>query len=658
MRRKPVEKETAAILAARVALLYESLPLAFYAIMINAAILAAVQWPAVGSVKAATWFGLVLMVTLLRVWLYHAYRRSTSAVPSAHRWYDLFLLGVIFSGVSWGSAAYFLFPDHDLVRQLFIIFVVGSMAAGSVTILTASFKAFISFLVTAMIPMVARIFFLEVSLNIAMGSVVTILMAISAISGWRLNKQAKKGLQRHYQRDRAEATIEFQAYHDSLTGLPNRRLLVDRLGQEISRCRRHNYLAAVLFIDIDRFKTINDSLGHSAGDALLREVAERLKSKVRKEDTAARLGGDEFVIVLSALDLEDAPAARRTQRLAEKIRAILSQPYEVEGRVLHTTPSIGIALFPVDSADADEILKQADIAMYRAKQLGRNTIQFYSPDMQIEAKMRLEMENELRMALHRNEMELYFQSQVDFYGRIVGAEASLRWNHPEHGMVFPADFIAIAEDTDIIVSLGEWVLLSACEQFMHWKKAADAGQIQPLPSIAVNVSPRQFRQQDFFQSVQHVIEQTGVDPRCIELELTESTLIENFEEAAYKMERLSGLGVRLAIDDFGTGYSSLNYLTRLPLHRLKIDQSFIRNVVKDTSSATVVQTIINMAHNLGLDVTAEGVETEEELQFLREKGCLSYQGFYFCKPMGREAFLRHLQAEGELELQNASASIC
>ena len=640
--------ESASIFANRVSLLYDSLPLALTAILINATILMVVQWPVVDPVKAAIWSGMVLAVTLGRLGLHYAFRHKTLALGRMGRWLNLFLIGTLCSGITWGCTAYFLFPAHDLSHQFFVVFVVGGMAAGSGVTLAASFRAHLFFLFSAMGPLIVRLLLLDMSWSLAMGAMVSLFLAMCCIAGWRSNKLIIKSLTRQYERERAEAIIEFQAVHDSLTGLPNRCLLIDRMEQEISRCRRHNYMAAVLFIDIDRFKSINDSIGHAVGDALLCEVAKRLKRNMRKEDTAARIGGDEFAIVLSELDKDETLAAKIAQRLAEKTRNILSVPYEVEGHILHTTPSIGIAMFPIASDDANEILKQSDIAMDRAKQLGRNTFQFYQPEMQVAVKERVLMENELREALQREEMEIHYQPQLNAKGEIVGAEALLRWNHPERGLVEPYEFIPIAEETGIILSLGEWVLHTACDQLKRWMKSADNGQAYRLPSISINVSPRQFRQHDFFQRIQGVIESVGINPGCIELEVTEGMLIENMVETAFKMEQLSGLGVRFAIDDFGTGYSSLHYLMHLPLHRIKIDQSFIHNMVKDPSRAAVVQTIIVLAQNLGLDVIAEGVETETEMTFLQEKGCHIYQGYYFSKPLPREAFFRYLENQGQI----------
>ncbi len=635
--------DAAAYLADRVSLLFNSLPLALAGVLINSAILSAVQWRAVNQANVSIWFGLILAVSSFRLGLYYRFRHkadSTDAGP----WFKLFLIGVLCSGLLWGSAAYLLLPDNNPTHQLFVIFVLGGMSAGAVTTLAASLQAVLLFLLPAIGPLIVRLVQLDSPLSNVMAGMVALFLLMVSIAAWRSRQLITESLRRRYRHERAEAAMEFQAYHDSLTELPNRRLLVQRLEQEISRSKRHQYFAAVLFIDIDRFKTINDSLGHAVGDGLLREVARRLKRNVREEDTAARLGGDEFVIVLSELGTNDTLAVRKTQRLAEKLDNLLSEPYAVEGHTLHTTPSIGIAMFPVDSADAEEVLKQSDIAMYRAKQLGRNTIQFYLPSMQQTAKLRLDIENELREALNRNEMELYFQPQLQADGRLVGAETLLRWNHPQRGMVSPAEFIPVAEETGTILVLGEWVLRAACLQLKSWMDAADPDSAHRFPNLAINVSPKQFRQQDFFQRVLHIIKQTGVDPNYVELELTEGMLIENIEDTAAKMEQLSDLGVRLSIDDFGTGYSSLHYLTRLHLDRIKIDQSFVRDVPAVSRSAVIVETIIIMARNLGLDVIAEGVETESQLNFLRENGCYTYQGFYFSKPLPCDKFLRYLQA--------------
>ena len=632
-----------AFLAERTALLFDSLPLALSAILLNGAILCAVQWTAAGAAKVSAWFALTLLLTAARGMIHYRYRREAAATAPGERWFGLFLGGVLVSGVLWGGTAWLLFPAGDPAHRLFTVFILAGMCAGSITTLSASFTAILCFLVPVLGQVFAALLLQDTELGTTMAGMVAVFLAMVTLAGWRTSRLTLDSLRERHHHERAEAAIAFQAGHDSLTGLPNRRLLVERLDQEITRCRRHDYLAAVLFIDIDRFKTINDSLGHAVGDVLLCEIAARLRDNVRNEDTTARFGDDEFVVVLSELGRDEILAARKTRRLAEKLGNSLAEPYPLTGQVLHITAAIGIAMFPVADADADEIVKQADIAMHRAKQLGRGTIQFYLPDMQYNVVQRLELENELRAALARNQMELYFQPQLDADGEPVGAEALLRWHHPERGMVSPAEFIPAAEETGIILPLGEWVLQTACNCLKGWLDAAGPQAAAAFPGVAVNVSPHQFRQPDFCQRVRHVIRNSGVDPRYIELEITESMLVENIEDTARKMEQLSAFGIRLAIDDFGTGYSSLYYLKRLHLHRIKIDQSFVRDVTDDAGSATLVETIILMAQHLGLEVIAEGVETESELRFLRDRGCMTYQGYYFSRPLPQDEYWRYLQ---------------
>lgn len=442
-------------------------------------------------------------------------------------------------------------------------------------------------------------------------------------------------------RKQAEAKIEHLAFYDSLTELPNRRLLLDRLEQNISRARRYGHFGAMLFLDLDRFKNINDSLGHPIGDALLQEVARRLLHDLRAEDTVSRLGGDEFVMLLSDLGDDPINAAAMAQQKAEIIKLRLAEKNIIDGHELHITPSIGVAMFPSrknSQETGDDILRFADTAMYRAKDDGRDTIRFFLPNMQAAADTRLALEKELRHALERNELKLFFQPQVDGKGAIFGAETLARWQHPEKGFISPATFIPIAEATGLILPIGEWVLRAACEHLKTW---SDSGLA--VHHLAVNVSPRQFRQPNFVNQVQSILDQTGADPTLLGLELTEGMVIDNILDTIEKMEALKKLGIELSIDDFGTGYSSLAYLKKMPLNTLKIDQSFVRDIEADVNNAAIVETIISMASHLNLKVIAEGVETEFELSFLEEKGCRLFQGYLFSKAVPNEQFIELLK---------------
>jgi diguanylate cyclase (GGDEF)-like protein/PAS domain S-box-containing protein len=442
------------------------------------------------------------------------------------------------------------------------------------------------------------------------------------------------------ERKRAEELIEHQATYDALTELPNRRLLLDRLTQALARCRRHGHKGALLFLDLDQFKHINDSLGHPVGDELLKETSKRMTKGLREEDTAARMGGDEFVVLLSEIGDDAEKTAQQSREVAEKLRNQISVPCIIRNNELHITASIGIATFPMGAEDANDVMRHADTAMYRAKEAGRNTIRFFLPSMQHAAEQRLRLQNELRLALTRNEWELHFQPQVDASGTTVGAEALLRWRHPERGLIAPAEFIPVAEETGQILLIGEWVLERSLSRLKTWTN--DIAN-STLSRLAINVSPRQFHQTDFLLRIESILSETGADPGRLTLELTEGVIIDNLDDTIRKMDALKRLGMRLSIDDFGIGYSSLAYLKQLPLDEVKIDRSFVSDVTTDPSDANLVKTIITMADHLGLDVVAEGVETEEQLRFLLEQGCGLFQGYYFNRPQSAEDFEKLLR---------------
>ena len=452
------------------------------------------------------------------------------------------------------------------------------------------------------------------------------------------------------QRKAAELEILQLAFYDPLTQLPNRRLLMDRLQQALVTNARSRNTGALLFIDLDNFKTINDTLGHDRGDQLLQQVALRLAASVRVSDTVARLGGDEFVVMLLDLCEErHEEAAVQAMMVAEKILAALSQPYDVAGHKHHSTSSIGITLFNHQQDTVGELLKRADLAMYQAKGAGRNTIRFFDPEMQAVLSTRAALEADLRLALARGEFLLHYQPQVDAGASMTGVEALLRWQHPRRGMVAPADFIPLAEDTGLILPIGLWVLETACAQLAAWAARAQTRHLM----MAVNVSVRQFRHPEFVAQVMAVLAASGADPFRLKLEITESLMVNDMEATIAKMTALKEVGVRFSLDDFGTGYSSLAYLKRLPLDQLKIDQSFVKDVLSDPNDAAIARTIVALAQSLGLDVIAEGVETEAQREFLAHHGCRAYQGYLFSRPLRidkLEQFMRESVRSGRQRL--------
>jgi diguanylate cyclase (GGDEF)-like protein/PAS domain S-box-containing protein len=434
-----------------------------------------------------------------------------------------------------------------------------------------------------------------------------------------------------------ERTIHYMAHHDALTGLPNRRLMQDRLNQAIMQARRNHRYVAVLFIDVDRFKLLNDTLGHDTGDFILKDIAKRLAGAVREADTVSREGGDEFIVILPDLDR---PESART--VADKIMQEISGPVEIAGQELHVTTSIGISHFPNDATDVNQLLKHADSAMYQAKEAGRNTIRYFTSDLNFLLGKRLEVESKLRKGIDNEEFFLRYQPQVDLpTGRITGMEALIRWNDPVKGEVWPKDFIYIAEELGLIVPLGEWVFRTACRQLRIWTDEG-LGTI----TVSINISPRQFMSRKLVASLLAIVRETGADPRRIELEITETMLMRNLEQSREVLEQLCKAGMRIAVDDFGVGYSSLGQLRRLPVQGLKIDREFIAGVTTDPATASITEAIIAMAKRLKLRVIAEGVETHQQLEFLRANFCDAFQGYHFSQPITALEATAMLRAQG------------
>lgn len=620
----------------RLGLYYASLPVSILAIVANTLLVGYLLKTQDNASAIAYWVGATLLIAVYRVSQILRFRRQTLAAHERHAsaWYREMLLGAGLSGATWGLAGFLFFNPLDPLNVSVLSFVIAGMCAGSIVSMSAFYEAVALFVTLSLLPFLTRLLLGHSETMSIMAVMVAIYLIIVVIFARRLNATVVNGLEMAHLRSRAELTIEKQAMFDELTGLPNRRLLQDRLSQALARARRNDTQAALLFLDLDFFKRVNDSLGHSAGDQLLIVIARRIKSLLREEDTAARLGGDEFVALLPDIGGDSANVVTAVRRLGEKLRQAIERPVELDGTQVHITASIGASLLPADTDNTEDLLAHADTAMYRAKEDGRNTLRFFVPDMQAMLAQRMGIESRLRAALDANEgLALYLQPQYDREQRICGAELLLRWRH-EGEFIGPDVFIPVAEDSGLIYRLGDWVVEEACRI-----GAALLPLLDDRPfSLAFNVSPRQFRQAGFANKVLQVVAQRALPNGLMELELTEGLLVEDVENTAETMQALRESGLRFSIDDFGTGYSSLRYLKSLPLDSLKIDQSFVRDVLTDPSDASIVRAIVSVAESLELDVIAEGVETQAIHDFLSSAGCPKFQGYLYARPMPLEDF--------------------
>ncbi len=614
-------------------LFFSALPFSITTIQLMALLLAVIQWSVVDHGAILLWLGISFTVTLLRWWQYRAFKAAEPDPGDAGRWERQALISGILSGTTWLTADLLMFPPDSLPHQIVLSFMVAGVAAGSVTTLTPILPAVSAFLVMALTPLSIRFFLITSPFSLLLGAMLLVLLVLMIQAASRLYRMIEETLAMHHEKCLAEAAVKHQAHYDELTDLPNRRLLFQHLDQELARARRHGHLNALLFFDLDNFKNINDTLGHDVGDKLLQQVAKRITSHLRTEDILARLGGDEFVVLLPEIGRTPEAAAQNCRGYVKKIRGLFASPFMVEGHRLNMTTSIGVVLFPTGDQNRRELLKQADVAMYRAKARGPGSYQFFEPAMQAALQRRLELERGLRMALRTDQLELYYQPQVDHLGRIHGAEALVRWHHPERGLIPPSEFVPVAEESGLILSMGQWVLHTACE---HLRELERQGR---HITLSVNISPRQFAEADFVGRVEQVLEETGVDPRRLHLEVTEGMVLDNVEQTIAHMEALRKMGIRFAVDDFGTGHSSLAYLKKLPISTLKIDRSFVIDITTDPNDAVLVETIIDMADHLGLATIAEGVETLEARNFLHARGCRDYQGYLYSPPVPFEALL-------------------
>ena len=592
-------------------------------ILLCSFILSLVQWEVIDHLIIVTWFALTNLLSLARFYLYRQFKKLPAENLVSNSWYQWAINTSIASGITWGAAGLLLFSEQSLVHQVFLAFVITGMCAGAITTLSAIINAARGFVVCAIIPLVIKFYLINSQISLAMTIMSLLFMAMIILSAQRLNRTIHDSLEVRLQRELAEQTIRRQAQFDELTDLPNRRLFLSTLRREMASADRHHRYGAVFFIDLDRFKSINDSLGHAVGDELLVKIAQRIAERLREEDTVARLGGDEFVVLLPEVGDDQDAAGNHASMIADEMRKLFANAFMIQGHEIFLTISVGIALFPSD-VSAEDLLKYADVAMYRAKSEGRDSVRLFSAEMQDAVIQQRILEKGLRQALANNEFELYFQGQYDSDNRLVGAETLLRWNHPQASVIAPGGFINIAEQTGLIVPIGDWVIRSACEHL---------SLIDDHLMLAVNVSPRQFSAPDFVDQLQQILLETAANPRQLKFEITESLAMANIEHTIDTMNQLKQLGISFSVDDFGTGYSSLSYLNRLPLDELKIDQSFVRDISTASDHAIIVDTIILMAQKLNLKIVAEGVESSAELDYLKSRNCHHFQGYYFARPV-------------------------
>jgi diguanylate cyclase (GGDEF)-like protein len=612
----------------QIRILYAAVPSSLATVLAASTVLSATLWNVVDHRAILAWFALTNLLSLHRMHMYRGFIRLDQQAVVDYAWHRRAVAASLASGITWGIGGFLLFAEQSQAHQVFLAIVIAGMCAGAITTLSAILPAARGFVVFALVPLVIRFNLADSEFSLAVTLMSILFVAMILESARRLNRTIMESLEVRYQRELAEQTIRRQAEFDELTDLPNRRLLLSNLRQEMAKAERHNRFGAVFFIDLDRFKAVNDSLGHAVGDELLMKVAKKISQRLRKEDTVGRLGGDEFVVLLPEVGNNEAAAGDHAARIANEIRELFVDPFIVQGHEIHLTISIGIALFPA-SVTPEDLLKFADVAMYRAKAEGRDSVRLFSVEMQEAVNQQRRIEAGLRQALAGDEFQLFLQAQYDAGRRVVGAECLLRWNHPEEGTLSPAEFIEIAEHTGLILPIGDWVLRAACEQL-----AALEGDL----FLAVNVSPRQFADARFGDKLERVLGETGADPSRLKFEITERLAMTNIQHSVETMTRLKRRGISFAVDDFGTGYSSLNYLHRLPVDELKIDQSFVRNISSASSNAAIVDTIILMAQQLDLKIVAEGIESEAELDYLLARSCDYFQGYFFSRPVPFELF--------------------
>jgi diguanylate cyclase len=616
-------------------LLYGSNKRSLLASVVVAVSLLAIQYKLIDPFKLFLWLTIFTVAYTLRTLLTASYYNNPSREQYVKKWLIRFRVSSLFCGLAWGIGGILLFPKADIAHQAFLIFALVGVSGGAVIVYSIDIVCSNLFIAGLLIPTTAQLIASGSDFTIATALLFIVFNIYITLAGRVLSTSLRDNILLRIAASHDNERVHELAYYDVLTSLPNRRLLSDYLNQVFLDCERLKSCGAVLFLDLDDFKNINDLRGHNAGDQLLQQVAQRLQESLREGDFIARVGGDEFVVVINDIGADRLRASESSKVLAEGLIQVIAQPFLIDGYHYHTSPSIGICVFLGGEFDEVEVLRRADIAMYQAKKLGRkNTLQFYDDTQNPALQHRAAIESDLKSALDNHQLLLYYQIQVDQNKNNIGAEILLRWNHPALGIIPPSDFIPIAEESGEIINIGSWVLTQACIQLKLWEKSSILNKLK----LSVNVSALQFNQPDFVDAVIKTIRATKCNPALLRIELTESLILQNMDNVISKMTLLRKEGIFLSLDDFGTGYSSLSVLKRLPLDELKIDQSFISDIQNDNVDKFIAQTIITMGKNLGLTVIAEGVETEEQRSLLNEYGCHIYQGYLFGMPMALHEF--------------------
>ncbi len=618
------------IRAEQVRITFSSVPASLLAIIINSSLLVVLLWNEIDHSHLLIWFLLTNGLSVVRWQLCQQYKQSGQYPAHERNWYRLLVITIALSGITWGAVGIWLFSQSSVLHQVFLVFVVGGMCAGGVATLSAILNAGRSFLVFAATPIIIQFMLSshEVANYMMIMSVLFLGMLLASLN--RLNKTITativEALVSRRQQEIVEREIRYQAEYDESTGLPNRRRLQEILIEEIARASISDSVGAILFIDVDRFKTINYGLGHMIGEDLIVQVGKRLTSHMAAADTISRTGSNEFVVILSDIAANLRLANLPVKDIAIEYHKLLDSPYVIQGHEFHITTSIGVTLFPIENMDAGELIQYAEIAMYEARKDGKTDVLLFSEEMYDSVSQRRVVEKELQLALDKYEFELYFQPQYDRNNEVIASEALLRWNHPARGLLLPDQFLEIAEQTGLIVAIGQWVLRTACEYQAMLEPVSDQ-------KISVNISPRQFGNVRFNEMLNDIIEQTNANPKQLKFEFTEAMLLEPGERASDKLNQLKTQGIEISIDRFGTGYSSFAQLNRLPVDEIKLDRRFVSGIDSSTENAAIVESIVLIAQHLKVRLVAQGIETEAELNYFKGSYCQDFQGNLLQQPV-------------------------